>query len=163
MSGYRSQITQLPAPARFVVEKGEDNLEIVIDAPVKAVYQTLINVDKRPDWLDGVDTINREMTSERINMQHNCVFHGLKLVNTAIFRDFSETHARYSERVEVPEINLTLQAHYEMTALDAGRTRLDFNVNWLGAQLPAQNKQGLMAGQATNFELLKKVCETNPA
>ena len=52
----------------------------MINAPLKAVYQTLINVDKRPDWLDGVNTIDREMTSERINMRHNCVFHGLKLV-----------------------------------------------------------------------------------
>ena len=59
-----------------MVEKGDDSLELVIDAPVRAVYQTLINVDKRPDWLDGVDTIDREMTSERINMRHNCVFHG---------------------------------------------------------------------------------------
>ena len=59
----------------------------MINAPLKAVYQTLINVDKRPDWLDGVNTIDREMTSERINMRHNCVFHGLKLstrLSTAI-------------------------------------------------------------------------------
>ena len=35
-----------------------DNLEIVIDAPLRAVYQTLVNVDKRPEWLEGVDTIN---------------------------------------------------------------------------------------------------------
>jgi hypothetical protein len=27
----------------------------------------------------------------------------------------------------------------------------------------AENKQGMMAGQATNFELFKHVCETNPA
>lgn len=95
-----------------MVEKGDDNLEIVIGAPLKAVYQTLINVDKRPEWLDGVDTINREMTSERIGMRHNCVFHGLKLINTAVYRDVHEDHALYSEKVEIPEINVTLQAHY---------------------------------------------------
>jgi hypothetical protein len=98
------------------VEKGDDNLEVVINAPLKAVYQTLINVDMRPKWLDGVNTIDREMTSERINMRHNCVFHGLKLVNTAVYRDYSENRARYSEKVEIPEINLTLLAHYEMEA-----------------------------------------------
>jgi uncharacterized protein YndB with AHSA1/START domain len=145
------------------VEKGDDNLEIVIDAPIKAVYQTLVNVDKRPEWLDGVDTIDREMTSERINMQHNCVFHGLKLINTAVFRDFSEERARYSEKVEIPEIGLMLQAHYEMEPVGKGSTRLNFNVNWMGANLPADKKLGMMAGQTANFELLKKVCETNPA
>jgi hypothetical protein len=96
-------------------------------------------------------------------MQHNCVFHGLKLINTAVYRDFHEDHALYSEKVEIPEIKLTLQAHYEMEALDGASTRLRFNVNWMGANLPAQNKKGMMAGQASNFELLKSVCEKNPA
>ena len=135
----------------------------MINAPLRAVYQTLINVDKRPDWLEGVATINREMTSERINMPHNCVFHGMTLVNTAVYRDFTENHARYSEKVEIPAINLTLLAHYEMGALGEASTRLNFNVNWMGAKLPVENKQGMMAGQATNFELFKHVCETNPA
>ena len=36
-------------------------------------------------------------------------------------------------------------------------------VDWMGANLPADKKQGMMAGQAANFELFKKVCETNPA
>jgi hypothetical protein len=163
LSDYRAQISPPPAPPRFVVEKGEDDLEIVIDAPLRAVYQTLINVDKRPEWLEGVDTINREMTSERISMRHNCVFHGMTLINTAVYRDFSEDHALYSEKVDIPDINLTLQAHYEMHALGDGSTRLNFNVNWMGAELPAENKQGMLHGQATNLELFKNVCETNPA
>ncbi len=63
----------------------------MIDAPIRAVYQTLVNVDKRPEWLDGVDTIDREMTSERINMRHNCVFHGSEAdQHRRLFGDFSE-------------------------------------------------------------------------
>ena len=120
------------------------------------------SISGRTGWTASTQS-TAEMTSERINMRHNCVFHGLKLVNTAIDRDFSETHAHYSEKVEIPEANLTLQAHYEMQALDASRTRLSFNVNWLGAKLPVENKKNMMAGQATNFELFKHLCETDPA
>ena len=36
-------------------------------------------------------------------------------------------------------------------------------MNWLGANLPVENKKNMMAGQATNFELFKHLCETNPA
>ena len=54
-------------------------------------------------------------------------------------------------------------AHDEMEALGDASTRLTFNVNWMGATLPAENKQGLMAGQAANLEVFKRVCETNPA
>ena len=35
--------------------------------------------------------------------------------------------------------------------------------NSTDAKLPAENRQGLMAEQAANFERLKHVCETNPA
>ena len=59
--------------------------------------------------------------------------------------------------------DLTLLAHYEMEALGEASTLLNFNVNWMGATLPAEKKQGMMAGQAANFELFKHVCETNPA
>jgi len=93
--------------------------------------QTLINVDKRPEWLDGVATINREMTSERIGMRHNCVFHGLKLINTAVYRDFHADRALYSEKVEIPE----------MEARNGGSTRLKFNVNWMDSKLPPENQK----------------------
>ena len=157
LTNHKARIPRPAAPPRFVVEKGDDNLEVVINAPSGLYIKRSVNVDKRPDWLEGVDTINRDMTSERINMRHNCVFHGMTLVNTALYRDFSENHARYSEKVEIPAINLTLLAHYEMEALGEASTRLNFNVNWMGAKLPAEKKQGMMAGQATNFEFFKHV------
>ncbi len=163
LTDYKARIPPPPSPPSFVVEKGDDNLEIVINAPLKAVYQTLINVDKRPDWLAGVDSINREMTSERIGMRHNCVFMGMTLINTAIYRDFSEDHALYSEQVEIPDIDLTIVLYYDLYPQGEGRTRLNFNVNWMGAALPAENKQGMMDAQATNLELFKDVCENNPA
>ena len=163
LTDYKAQISPPPAPPSFVVEKGDDNLETVINAPLRAVYQTLINVDKRPEWLAGVDSINREMTSERVGMRHNCVFMGMTLINTAIYRDFSEDHALYSEQVEIPDIDLTIVLYYDLYPQDEGRTRLNFNVNWMGAALPAENKQGMMDAQATNLDLLKDVCENNPA
>jgi hypothetical protein len=163
LSDYRARIPSPPARPSFVVDKGDDNLEIVINAPLRAVYQTLINVDKRPEWLEGVDTINREMTSERISMQHNCVSMGMTLINTAVYSNFNEDHALYSEQVEIPDIDLKILVYYELYPQDDSSTRLNFNVNWMEAALPAENKQGMMDGQATNLELLKDVCENNPA
>jgi hypothetical protein len=103
------------------------------------------------------------MTSGRIGMRHNCVFHGLKLINTAVYCEVQQDHALYSEKVEIPELKLILQAHYEMEALHERSTRLRFNVNWMGAEPPAENKPGMLAGQASNFKLLKSVCGKAPA
>ena len=69
------------------------------------------------------------------------MFHGLKLVNTAVYRDYSENRARYSEKVEIPEINLTLLGTLSMEALGSANTRLNFNVNWMGATLPARRSK----------------------
>ena len=96
-------------------------------------------------------------------MRHNCVFMGMTLVNTAVYRDFREDHALYSEQVEIPDIGLKIVVYYELDSQDDGRTQLNFNVNWMEAALPAENKQGMMDGQATNLELFKDVCENNPA
>jgi hypothetical protein len=163
LTDYKAQIPPPSAPPSFVVDKGDDNFEIVINAPIRAIYQTLINVDKRPEWLAGVDSINREMTSERISMRHNCVFMGMVLINTAMYRNFSEDHALYSEQVEMPDIDLKIVVYYDLYPQDDGSTRLNFNVNWMGATLPAENKQGMMDSQAANLRLLKDVCENNPA
>lgn len=163
LTDYKARISPPPARPHFVVDKGNDNLEIVINAPLKAVYQTLINVDKRPEWLAGVDSINREMTSERMGMRHNCVFMGMVLINTAAYSEFGEDHSLYSEQVEMPDIGLTIMLHYDIFSKGGGNTLLKFNVNWMGGSLPDENKQGMMAAQATNLELFKGVCENNPA
>ena len=62
----RAQVPRASGPPRVVLGKGDDNLELRIDALPRAVYQTLINVDKRPAWLDGVEgPIDRGKTSEQ--------------------------------------------------------------------------------------------------
>jgi hypothetical protein len=76
LTKYKSDMPPIPARIVFVINKGDNNFEVVEDAPVKNVYQTLINVDKRTDWLAGVDSINCNLTSERVGMQHNCVLMG---------------------------------------------------------------------------------------
>jgi hypothetical protein len=43
LTNYKAQIPQPSAPPRFVVEKGDDDLEVVINAPLRAVYQTLVS------------------------------------------------------------------------------------------------------------------------
>jgi Protein of unknown function (DUF2652) len=159
LTDYKGQIPPPPARQSFVVEKGEDNLEIVINAPIRIAYQTLINVDKRPEWLVGVDSINRDMTTERIGMKHNCVFMGMVMINTAVYRDFGEDHALYTEQVEIPDIGITILVNYDLYPNSNGSTKLNVNVNWMNAELPAENKQAMIEAEITNLELFKGVCE----
>lgn len=159
LSKYKSQIPAPPERPKFVVDKGDDNLEVIINASLKIVYQTLINVDKRPEWLMGVDSVNREMTSERIGMQHNCVFMGMVLINTAVYNHFEEDHAKYSEQVEITEVDATIMLHYDMYVHDDATTLLKVNVNWMSAAIPTENKLAMMEAEIRNLNLFKDVCE----
>lgn len=92
-------------------------------------------------------------------MRHNCVFVGMVLINTAVYTNFGEEHALYSEQVEMPDIVLKIVVYYEFFRQESGVTRLNFNVNWLGRELPAENKQAMMASQARNLENFNILCE----
>ena len=159
LSDYRAQLQPPKVVSSLVVEKGMDNIEIVIHASLKTIYQILINVDKRPEWIEGVDTVKHETTYERINMKHNCKFMGMVIINTVINSDFGKDYAVFSERVEMPDADLTFVVHYELFVETDAKTRLNFNANWLGAAIPEENKQGMMQAQAINLENLKKICE----
>ena len=163
LTEYKTRIPPPPEAPKFVVDKGDDNLEIIIDAPLRTVYQTLINVDKRPEWLMGVDSINREMTSERVGMQHNCVFMGMVLINRAVYHDFGEDHSIYSEQVEISDLGATIMVHYDLYPHDSGGTLLNVNVNWMNAAIPTEGKQAMIETEITNLGLFKSVCENNPA
>lgn len=163
LTEYKDNMPPIPARTAFVINKGDDNLEVVINATVKKVYQTLVNVDKRPEWLAGVDSINRDMTSERIGMQHNCVLMGMLLKNVAVHSDYADDHALYAERVDVDEINLKMTVYYDIYPGNNGQTRLNVNINWMNSSLPPELKKGLMEAEVANLELFKAVCEKNPA
>ncbi len=160
LTDYRGSIPKPPARERFVAVDGDENLTATINAPLRRVYQTVIDVDKRKDWLLGVDRINRELTSERIGMQHNCQFMGMTLVNTAIDHEFGEERAHYAERVEMPDLNVILTGNYKFKAIAPNQTRLVYNINWLDSPLDDEQKAGMVQGAMANLESLKTFCES---
>jgi hypothetical protein len=160
LNDLKNDIPPAPEREQFVIVKGEDNLELEINKPIKEVYQHLINLDERVNWMAGVDKINRDMTSERIGMNHNCLFMGLTMENTTEFADFKENKATYVERVVISEMNLDVLDYYFLTALGENQTKLVFNLNWSKTQLPSEMKTGIISGIMTNLELFKGFCET---
>jgi hypothetical protein len=159
LSDIRARIPAPPKPPEFVVAKGEDNLELQIECSMVDVYQALINVDLRKDWMLGVDKIHRDPITERVGMKHNCVFMGMTMINTALHHTFADARATFVERVEVPELNLDTDDIYTLTAEGKNRTLLNFNINWKDTPLPAEMKQGMLQGIKVNLESFKKYVE----
>jgi hypothetical protein len=51
--------------------------------------------------------------------------------------------------------------HYDIYARDKATTRLNVNVNWMKAAIPAENKAAMMEAEITNLNLFKGVCEND--
>ena len=160
LSLLKDKIPDPPERDDFVIIRGDDNLELDIDRPMKDVYQTVINVDERIHWMLGVDKINRDPVTERIGMQHNCQFQGMTMENTCEYCEYREDGAIYVERVVMKDIALDTLDTWDVTPIGKASTRLNFNINWLNTQLPQDMIQGMLMGIKANLEALKKHCET---
>jgi len=160
LSDVRKQIPVPPQPDKFVTVLGDDNLTVEIQKPLFDVYQSLINVDERKNWMLGVDKINRDPVTERVGMQHNCVFMGMTMINTCLGCSFDTRHAEYIEQVAVPEISLDTIDTYHLEAKDDQTTHLNFNINWKETPISDEMKQGMLQGIMANLESLKKHVES---
>jgi hypothetical protein len=153
---------QIPAPPRreeFVIVKGKDNLEVTINASLRQVYQSLINVDERINW-ESVERIEREPVTERIGVRHNCVVEGMTLENTAMYGEFRDDTAIYVEQTFAKAMNLEMVQVFEMNALAGKITRLNMNANWQQTQLPPEMRDGLLQKMKESLESFKRYCES---
>jgi hypothetical protein len=158
LTDARSAIPKPTEIEEYVVVRGDDNLDVPINKPLRNVYQTLINVDARKDWMLGVDKINRDPITERIGMKHNCQFMGMTMINTCLHHEYTDANATYVERVEVPEMSLDTIDIYTLTPQDGG-TLLNFNIHWKDTPLADEMKQGMLQGIRANLESLKGYLE----
>jgi hypothetical protein len=159
LSALKAQIPDPPPREEFVIVKGNDNLEVKINAPLRLVYQSLINVDERMNW-EGVDKIEREPVTERIGMRHNCQIEDMALENTALYSEFKDDAAIYVERTVAEALNVDMVQVFEMNALADKITRLNMNINWQQTQLPAEMKDGLQQKMKAALESFKRYCES---
>jgi len=139
--------------------KGNDNLEVTINAPLRQVYQSLINVDERISW-EAVDKIEREPVTERIGMRHHCRIKGMTLENTALYSEFKHDAAIYVERTVCKEMNLDMVQVFDMNALADKITQLKMNINWQRTQLPSEMMDVLLQKMKESLENFKRYCET---
>jgi len=137
LSGYKETLPKPPKLKKHVVEKGKDHLFIEIGAPVKDVYQTLINIGERKTQLMGMTMI------------YTCLNHSYNI-----------SSAEYVEQVEVPDMKLDTINIYNMTSIGELITGLTFNINWKETLLDAPTKEAIREGSKATLEVLKTWCES---
>lgn len=159
LSGVRDRLPDPPPRPAFVVARGDDTLEVRIDCPVRFVYERLINVDERIRWMLGVEKIDRDPVTERIEMRHNCQFQGMTLENICLHGQCADDGAEYVEQVRVEAIGVDALDLYTLAPVDTDATHLTLAIDWRQTALSPEMKQGILDGLRANLESFKAYCE----
>jgi hypothetical protein len=159
LSAFKERVPDPPRREEYVIVKGDDNLEVTINAPLRKVYQSLINVDERMNW-EGINSLERDPVTERVGMRHNCQVDGMVLENTAVYSEFKDDAAIYVERTVCKDLNVDMVQVFDMNAIAGNITRLNMNVNWQQSQLPPEMMVGLLQKMKEGLASFKTYCES---
>jgi len=160
LAGIRKDIPE-PAPRPSpVVELGDDTVAVEINAPMRAVYQLVIDLDQRPRWLAAVERLDRPATTERIGLRHTCIFHGLTVEWVAVKSDVGDDEITYVEEGRILEKDLPARASFYLKRLGEGRTYLRFHAKWLSDPGPPREMtNAVLADYKLGLETIKTLCE----
>ena len=145
-----------------VIELGDDSVAVEIDAPMRDVYQLVIDLDQRTRWLSAVERLDRPATTERIGLRHVCIFHGLTVEWVAVKSDIGDDEITYVEEGRIVEKDLPARASFILKRLGARRTSLQFHAKWLSSPGPPREMtNAVLADYKRGLETIKMLCE-NP-
>jgi hypothetical protein len=150
-----------PAPRISpVIELGQDSVAVEIDAPMLEVYQLVIDLDRRTQWLSAVERVDRPATTERIGMRHECIFHGLTVEWVAVKSDIGDDEITYVEEGRIVEKDLPARSSFVLKRLGERKTSLQFHMKWLcSPEPPREMSDAILADLKRGLETIKMLCE----
>ena len=162
LAGVRRTIPDPSPRISPVIELGDDSVAVEIDAPMREVYQLVIDLDQRTRWLSAVERLSRPATTERIGLRHVCIFHGLTVEWVAVKSDIGDDEITYVEEGRIVEKDLPARASFILKRLGARRTSLQFHAKWLSSPGPPREMtNAVLADYKRGLETMKTLCE-NP-
>jgi hypothetical protein len=160
LNEIKGRIPDPPAKPRVVVPISEDSVSLEIDAPLFKVYGTIIDVDKKADWVVGLDDLENHTPTARVDQRHTCYFQGMGIDFQLLRGEITMDGAVYSETADFRGMPFKHQQTYTLSNTDDGGTSVRFDVNWGDEPVPPDDmKQMYVGGCAASFEVLKTMLE----
>src|SRR3954468_10499562 len=160
LAGIRRTIADPPPRTSPVVELGDHSVAVEIDAPMLEVYQLVIDLDRRPEWLTAVERLSRPATTERIGLRHVCIFHGLTVEWETVKSEVGDDEILYVEEGRIVEKDLPARASFILKRLGERRTFLRFHAKWLSSpEPPREITNAILADYTRGLEAIKSMCE----
>ena len=160
LAGVRRTIADPPPRISPVVELGDHSVAVEINAPMREVYQLVIDLDQRPRWLSAVERLDRPATTERIGLRHVCIFHGLTVEWVAVKSDIGDDEITYVEDGRIMEKDLPARVSFILKRLGERKTSVQFLAKWLSRpEPPREMTNAILADYKRGLETMKTLCE----
>jgi hypothetical protein len=159
LEDIKGSLPDPPDRDRPVIPHGDDAVELEIGAPLLKVYSMLIDVDRKREWVVGLDDLTNEASTARVGQRHTCFFQGMGIDFELVKGEFTGSEAIYSETAAFHD--LPFQHHQTYTLRSAGEgTSVRFEVKWgSNPSPPDEMKQQFVGGCAASFEVLRGILE----
>lgn len=156
----RDRIPDPPQRIAPVSELGEDSVAVEIDASMVDVYQLVIDLDRRAQWMSEKESVERPAITERLGLRHLCVFRGLAVAWTTVKSDFADETITYVEDERMIDKYLPFRESYIMQRRGAAKTLLEFRLKWLcSPDAPREMSDAILADLKQSLETIKVLCE----
>ncbi len=156
---YLKSIPDPPRREKFVIEKGPDQLSIIINSTMFDVYQRLIGLDDRVNWMRGVDEIQRDDVAERVGMRYNCQFPEYTFKMEVLHSKYGEQRSYYVESLKIDEFDIKAVITYEANKLDEHQIELQMSVKYKDRMPPMEEREETKRSIADTMEEFKRFCE----
>ncbi len=157
----KKAIPDPPKRESSVIELGEDSLEIEINTLLLDVYQKLIDLDSRVQWIPGLEIKERDEVTERIGQRHVCLSQGTTADIITVSSDIRDDHITYIEDGRIRGLDIPYRETYLLKSLKEGKTALTFNVKWLSdLEPPEKFVRQFLDFYKIILERFKQFCES---
>lgn len=147
-------------PALEQINPDDRTLSVEVNAPMQHVYQTLVSVEKRVLWVNGMKKVDWQPTNERLGTKHVCFTNGLRLEHTIVKTEFLAEEIRYYEKVRFLELLTEVMNLYQVKQLDEKRSEIALTIKMQKSYLiPRFVFNTMVKGIKHDLENLKSLCE----
>lgn len=148
-------------PALEEISPDDRTLSIKVQAPMKHVYQILVNVEKRVLWVNGMKKVDWQPSTERLGTKHVCFTNGLRLEHTIIKTEFNPDEIKYYEKVRFLELLTEVMNLYQVKNLDEQESEVSLTIKMQKSYLiPRFIFNTMVKGIKNDLENLKTLCES---
>lgn len=147
-------------PALEQIRPDDRTLSIKVNAPMKHVYQTLVNVEKRVLWVNGMKKVDWQPSTERLGTKHVCFTNGLRLEHTIIKTEFEANEIKYYEKVRFLELLTEVMNLYQVKNLGEQESEISLTIKMQKSYLiPRFIFNTMVKGIKNDLDNLKTLCE----